>query len=76
MCVCLRERERERERHTHTNTHTHTHTKDNEGEDTLLTNAGLAVGVEGVFLMAATHGPRVSVITRVLAASVSIVARY
>lgn len=39
-----------------------------------LTNAGLAVGVQGVLLMAATHWPRVRVIARVLAAAVSIVA--
>lgn len=41
-----------------------------------LTDAGLAVRVQRVLLMAAAHWPRVCVITRVLAAAISIVARY
>lgn len=41
-----------------------------------LTNAGLAVGVQGVFLVAATHWSCVCVVTRVLAASVSIITCY
>lgn len=42
----------------------------------LLTDARPAVRVEGVLLVAATHGARVRVLAAVLAASVSIVTGY
>lgn len=38
-----------------------------------LTNAGLAVRMQGIFLMTSTHGPHVGVIACVLATTVSIV---
>lgn len=41
-----------------------------------LTDAGLAVRVQRVLLVAAAHWPRVCVVTCVLAAAISIVARY
>jgi len=41
-----------------------------------LTDAGLAVRVQGVLLMAATHRTRVRVVTRVLAAAVPVVTRH
>jgi hypothetical protein len=42
----------------------------------LLTNARPTVSVEGVLLVAATHGARICVLAAVLAASVSIVTGY
>lgn len=38
-----------------------------------LTNAGLAVRMQGIFLMTSTHGPHVGVIACVLATTISIV---
>lgn len=46
---------------------------ESSGPEPGLTNAGVAVGMQGVLLVAATEGPRVCVLAAVLAASIAIV---
>lgn len=46
---------------------------ESSGPEPGLTDAGVAIGMQGVLLVAATEGPRVCVLAAVLAASVAIV---